>query len=162
MFAKFLIREFTNEDYNSVSSLILNIVDKEFNIKVDLNGLDSDIVHLGGYYNQQNGGCLYVAEIEDSNKIIGTAAIRNFKQFHSACELKRMFVSKEYRKLGIGQRLLDITLDFARKAGYSKILLYSSSALKAARNLYLKNGFVDIQRYNDDYRADVFMQRHLR
>ena len=73
-----------------------------------------------------------------------------------------MFVSKEYRKLGIGQRLLDITLDFARKAGYSKILLYSSSALKAARNLYLKNGFVDIQRYNDDYRADVFMQRHLR
>ena len=64
--------------------------------------------------------------------------------------------------MGIGQMLLDKTLDFARKAGYSKILLYSSSALKAARNLYLKNGFVDIQRYNDDYRADVFMQRHLR
>ena len=46
MFAKFLIREFTNKDSNSVSSLILNIVDKEFNIKVDLNGLDSDLVHL--------------------------------------------------------------------------------------------------------------------
>ena len=161
MFAKFLIREFTNKDFNSVLFLILDIVDKEFNIKVDLNGLDSDLVHLGEYYNQQNGGCLYVAEIENSNKIIGTAAIRNLKQFHSTCELKRMFVSKEYRKLGIGQGLLDMTLDFARKAGYSKILLYSSSDLKAARILYLKNGFVDIKRYNDDYRADVFMQKHL-
>ena len=27
--------------------------------------------------------------------------------------------------------------------------------------IYLKNGFVDIKRYNHDYRADVFMQRHL-
>ena len=58
--------------------------------------------------------------------------------------------------------MLDVALDFARKVGYSKILLYSSTDLKAARMLYLKNGFVDIQRYNDDYRADVFMQRHLR
>ena len=57
--------------------------------------------------------------------------------------------------------MLDVALDFARKVGYSKILLYSSTDLKAARMLYLKNGFVDIQRYNDDYRADVFMQRQL-
>ena len=46
MFTKFLIREFTNKDSNSVFFLILDIVDKEFNIKVDLNGLDSDLVHL--------------------------------------------------------------------------------------------------------------------
>ena len=72
MFAKFLIREYTNNDSNSVFNLILDIVDKEFNIKVDLNGLDSDLVHLGEYYNQYNGGCLYVAEIEDSDRIIGT------------------------------------------------------------------------------------------
>ena len=161
MFAKFLIREFTNKDSNNVFCLISDIVDKEFNIKVDLNGLDSDLVHLGEYYNQHIGGCLYVAEIEEGNKIVGTAAIRNLKQFHLTCELKRMLVSKEYRKLGLGQGLLDKTLDFARKAGYSKIFLYSSSDLKAARNLYLKNSFVDIKRYNDDDRSDVFMQRHL-
>ncbi len=63
--------------------------------------------------------------------------------------------------MGIGQKMLDVALDFARKVGYSKILLYSSTDLTAARMLYLKNGFVDIQRYNDDYRADVFMQRQF-
>ena len=161
MFTKFLIREFTDKDSKSICFLILDIVEKEFGIKVDLNGLDSDLIHFGEYYNQPSGGCLYVAEIEDSNRIIGTAAIRNLVQFHLVCELKRMFVSKEHRKLGVGQGLLDTTLDFARKAGYSKIFLYSSSELKAARNLYLKNGFVDTKRYNDDYRVDVFMQRPL-
>lgn len=135
MFTKFLIREFTDKDSKSVFFLILDIVEKEFGIKVDFNGLDSDLIHLGEYYNQPNGGYLYVAEIEDSNKIVCTAAIRNLKQFHLVCELKRMFVSKEHRKLGLGQKLLDTTLDFARKAGYSKIFLYSSSELKAARNL---------------------------
>ena len=161
MFAKILLREYTNNDSKKVFFLILDIVNKEFNIQIDLDGLDSDLLHLEEFYNQDNGGCFFVAEIEDNNKIIGTAAIRNLTQFHSACELKRMFVSKEYRKLGIGQKMLDMTLDFARKAGYSKILLYSSSDLKAARTLYLKNGFVDIQRYNDGCRADVFMQRQL-
>ena len=66
MYDKFIIREFTNKESNSVSFLILDIVDKEFNIKVDLNGLDSDLVHLGEYYNQHNGGCLHVTEIEKS------------------------------------------------------------------------------------------------
>jgi hypothetical protein len=33
--------------------------------------------------------------------------------------------------------------------------------LYAARALYLKNGFVDIDRYNDNYRADVFMEKKL-
>ena len=30
-----------------------------------------------------------------------------------------------------------------------------------SRALYLKNGFVDIPRYNDNYKADVFMERKL-
>ena len=40
-------------------------------------------------------------------------------------------------------------------------LIRSSKALHPASALYLKNGFVDIPRYNDNYRADVFMERRL-
>jgi GNAT superfamily N-acetyltransferase len=92
---------------------------------------------------------------------VGTIAIRNLKQFESTCELKRMYVLKKFRRLGIGQRMLDIATDFARKTGYSRIVLDSSKRLDAARALYLKAGFVDIPRYNDNYRADVFMERRL-
>lgn len=57
--------------------------------------------------------------------------------------------------------MLDTALDFAKKADYSKIFLYSSKDLINSRKLYLKNGFVDISPYNNDHRADVFMARKL-
>jgi GNAT superfamily N-acetyltransferase len=72
-----------------------------------------------------------------------------------------MYVLHDFRRLGIGQKLLDIAIDFAKTVGYSRMLLDSSKMLHAARALYLKNGFVDIPRYNDNYRADVFMERRL-
>ena len=72
-----------------------------------------------------------------------------------------MYVLKKYRGLGIGQMMLDKAIDFAKEAGYSRILLDSSKNLRAARRLYLKNGFVDTQRYNDNYRADIFMEKRL-
>jgi ribosomal protein S18 acetylase RimI-like enzyme len=34
-----------------------------------------------------------------------------------------MYVPKEFRRLGIGQRMLDIATGFARKAGYSRIVM---------------------------------------
>jgi GNAT superfamily N-acetyltransferase len=57
--------------------------------------------------------------------------------------------------------LLDTAVDFAKRIGYSRILLDSSKYLEAARALYLKNGFVDIARYNDNYRANIFMEKSL-
>ena len=112
-----------------------------------------------------------MVELHDNSQIFGTIAIRKLKDSVFAdtnncnsvaiCELKRMFLAKQYRGLGIGQELLDIALDYAKKIGYSKILLYSSKDLVVSRQLYLKNGFVDIRRYNDDPRADVFMVKKL-
>ena len=48
-----------------------------------------------------------------------------------------------------------------KKTGYSRIFLYSSKDLTVSRHLYLKNGFVDIVRYNNDPRADIFMEKRL-
>jgi GNAT superfamily N-acetyltransferase len=72
-----------------------------------------------------------------------------------------MCLLKPYRGLGIGQQMLDAALNFARNSGYSRILLYSSKTLTVSRILYLKNGFVDIPRYNADHRADIFMRKKL-
>ena len=94
-------------------------------------------------------------------KILGTTAVRNLKQFESTCELKRMYVLRDFRRLRLGQKLLDTAIGFAKSIGYSRIVLDSSKMLYAARALYQKNGFVDIPRYNDNYRADVFMERRL-
>ena len=166
------IRPFGNFDSAKVIEFISDIIVNEFKFKLELDTLDSDILAIDESYNKSNGSCFWVAETvvndddysnthQQKQKIIGTTAVRNLKQFESTCELKRMYVLRDFRRLGLGQKLLDIAIDFAKSVGYSRIVLDSSKALHAARALYLKNGFDDIPRYNDNYRADVFMERRL-
>ena len=161
------MRAFQIDDSEKVIAFISDIIVNEFKFKLEFDALDSDILAIEETYNKSDGGCFWVAESLDDNnnpeqqKIVGTTAVRNLKQFESTCELKRMYVLNEFRRLGLGQKLLDIAIDFARSVGYSRMVLDSSKALYAARALYLKKGFVDIPKYNDNYRADVFMERKL-
>ena len=164
------IRRFQKSDSYKVIEFISDIIVNEFKFKLEFDTLDSDILAIDESYNKSNESCFWVAEsvvnddysnIQQKQKILGTTAVRNLKQFESTCELKRMYVLRDFRRLGLGQKLLDTAIGFAKSAGYSRIVLDSSKALHAARALYLKNGFVDIPRYNDNYRADVFMERRL-
>jgi GNAT superfamily N-acetyltransferase len=164
------IRPFQKSDSDKVKEFISDIIVNEFKFKLEFDTLDSDILAIDKNYNKSNGSCFWVAETvvnddysntQQKQKILGTTAVRNLKQFESTCELKRMYVLRDFRLLGLGQKLLDIAIDFAKSVGYSRIVLDSSKALHPARALYLKNGFVDIPRYNDNYRADVFMERRL-
>lgn len=168
------IRVFQKSDSDKVKEFISDIIVNEFKFKLEFNTLDSDILEIDKIYNKSNRSCFWVAETvvndndysntqekQQKQKIIGTAAVRNLKQFESTCELKRMYVSSDFRRLGIGQKLLDTAIGFAKSAGYSRMVIDSSKALHAARALYLKSGFVDIPRYNDNHRADVFMERRL-
>ena len=168
------IRPFQKSDSDEVIEFISDIIVNEFKFMLEFDTLDSDILAIDESYNKSNGSCFWVAETvvnrddysntqqkQQKQKIIGTTAVRNLKQFESTCELKRMYVLHDFRRLGLGQKLLDITIDFAKSVGYSRIVLDSSKALHPARALYLKSGFVDILRYNDNYRADVFMERRL-
>jgi GNAT superfamily N-acetyltransferase len=161
------IREYQTDDCKRVIGLISDIIINEFRFKLELDTLDSDILAIDETYNKSNRGCFWIAETidDDSNtqtpKIVGTTAARNLKQFESTCELKRMYVLSNFRRLGLGQKLLDVAIHFAKNVGYSRMVLDSSKTLYAARALYLKKGFIDIPRYNDNYRADVFMEKKL-
>jgi len=114
--------------------------------------LDSDIACIEEHYKISDCGCFWVAESTknyDNNininnndyQIIGTTALRNLKQFESTAELKGMYVLRQSRQLGIGQMMLDIAIDFAKRFGYKRIVLDSSRYLYAARHLYLKKRF---------------------
>jgi GNAT superfamily N-acetyltransferase len=166
------IRPFQKSDSDKVIEFISQIIVNEFKFKLEFDTLDSDILAIDESYNKSNGSCFWVAETvvndydysntyQQKQNILGTTGVRNLKQFESTCELKRMYVLRDFRRLGLGQKLLDIAIDFARSVGYSRIVLDSSKALNPARALYLKNGFADIPRYNDNYRADVYMERRL-
>ncbi len=54
------------------------------------------------------------------------------------------------RRLGIGKRLVSECVDFAKHAGYKKVLLWTQSELAAARAIYKSAGFERIAEERHD------------
>jgi putative acetyltransferase len=97
--------------------------------------------------------------ITDDDRIIGTGAVRRIDD--SICELKRVWLLFEYHGRGLGYRLIQELLAFARARGYRRIRLetdrdYQSRAYK----LYKRLGFYEIPRYSDN-EDDAAMELEL-
>jgi len=63
------------------------------------------------------------------------------KQSATLAKLRLLLVEPHARGKGIGQRLVQECIDFARGAGYKKLVLWTQSNLTAARAIYAALGF---------------------
>ena len=60
----------------------------------------------------------------------------------TTAQLRILLVHPDGRGHGLGGRLVDTCLQFARDAGYTRMRLWTNDPLRAARAIYLKRGFV--------------------
>ena len=65
----------------------------------------------------------------------------------NACEMKRLFVRRAFRRFGLGRLLAQQLMDLATQAGHSCMLLDTPDDMEAARGLYASLGFVEIPPY---------------
>jgi GNAT superfamily N-acetyltransferase len=75
----------------------------------------------------------------DNGKVVGTVAIREIDE--KTAKLNRMFVLPSYQGAGVGQKLLDHALIFAKEQGYAEVILNTSLVMRRAHRFYEKNGF---------------------
>jgi DNA-binding MarR family transcriptional regulator/GNAT superfamily N-acetyltransferase len=72
----------------------------------------------------ENVGCIFVA-----------------KESEKVARIRLLLVDPKARGLGLGARLTDEAVRFARESGYARMTLWTHSVLKAARHIYQKSGF---------------------
>ncbi len=117
----------------------------------------SDVDDVRSHYLDNNGTFLVLV---DEGRVVGCGAIRRLND--DICELKRMWFLKDYRGRGLGIKMAQMLLDFAREAGYKRVRLDTANEEKQAQalKLYQRLGFYCIERYNDSS-CTVFMEKML-
>lgn len=72
-----------------------------------------------------------------------------------ACEVKRLYVTREARGTGLGRALLETALAAAREIGYREALVTTlPDAMPTAREMYLRHGFEPTAPFVDHSHVD--------
>ncbi|WP_255593299.1 helix-turn-helix domain-containing GNAT family N-acetyltransferase [Acidovorax sp. sic0104] len=79
----------------------------------------------------------WIAELDGER----VGAVFVVRKSATVAQLRMLILSPKARGLGLGARLTDECIAFARSKGYSKMVLWTNSCLTAARGIYAKRGF---------------------
>lgn len=109
-------------------------------------GFEQELAELPGDYAAPHGQLL-LAFVEGALAGCGGFRPLHDVDYPNACEMKRLYVRKPFRRFGLGRHLAQALIDQARQVGYSTMLLDTLDEMEAARTLYETLGFEEIPPY---------------
>lgn len=110
---------------------------REYGWNMDFEALVADIVAQYVRKLQPDWERCWIAELDGER--VGSAFV--VRKSASTAQLRMLLLTPAARGLGLGARLTDECLAFARRKGYRKMVLWTNSCLTAAREIYAKRGF---------------------
>ena len=129
---------------------LLRAVLREYEASLTVNlcfqGFEEELLNLPGEYAEPRGALLLAWA---DGQLAGCCGLRplDTADYSNACEMKRLYVRRQWRNHGLGRRLAEATLDCARMAGYSCVLLDTLDGMETARAMYHDLGFEEIPPY---------------
>lgn len=134
-----LIRPIESEDNARIAKVIRSVLEEH---GVDRPGTvytDKATDELYYYFEEENAA-YWIAEFK--GEIVGGCGIFPTPGLPYGCiELVKLYVLNEARGNGIGAKLMNMSIDTARQAGYTQMYLESMPELDNAIGLYKKMGF---------------------
>ncbi len=130
MTTKIQIRKANNNDLLEIIKIIENHYAK-YGDHVNLDFYDADLKDIEKNYFAQ-GGYFWVAEQESA--IIGTCVV--VPDGKKNIELKRLYVVDYQQDNGIGSKLFDTAVAFARENNFKKLFLWTDDRYSKAKKFY--------------------------
>ena len=127
-----MIRPAGPDDVEQVRAL-LREYEAGLGLDLSFQDFEAEVADPLGFYEVvllDEGGCVALRRIDDET-----------------CEMKRLYVSATARGTGLGRRLAEALIAEARARGYRRMLLDTLPTMTAARSLYAKLGFVEVEPY---------------
>lgn len=104
------------------------------------------------------GGTFFIAR--NNKQVIGTIGVKIMKEGNIA-EIKCLYVLPDFKGLGIGKELLLRAIKFVKSKKIKSLKLDVKKQAISAIELYRKNSFYEIPRYNNNTNDVLFMQLDL-
>ena len=119
---------------------------QSLDIDLTFQGFEAELAALPQMYAAPEGIVL-LATVDGA--LAGCGAVRSLADvdYPNACEMKRLYVRRAFRRFGLGRQIAQALIDHAAGAGYSSMLLDTLDDMEAARELYTSLGFAEIPPY---------------
>ncbi|WP_119395490.1 GNAT family N-acetyltransferase [Salinibius halmophilus] len=137
-----VIRPIESSDDRKISNIIRQVGAEFGAVGEGFGPGDAEVANMSGHYHPSQRSRYYVALLD--GEVVGGGGIAPFtdaKGSNRTCELRKLFLLPQARRLGIGKRLLAQCLDDAKSLGYHACYLDTLANMHAAINLYQQYGF---------------------
>lgn len=112
---------------------------------------------------KQANSALFVAEV--NGELGGCCGIFPTEGLPEKCaELVKFYVDKDFRGKGLGKKLMEASIEFAKESGFTSIYIESLPEFSTAVSIYEKQGFTYLEKplgNSGHSGCNLWMIRHL-
>ena len=153
----YTMRAATNADAAAVRDVVFSAL-REHGLDPSPEETDADLYDIERHYHAR-GGCFDVLVENSTGAIVGSVGLRPDEA--GTVELRKMYLRPEHRGRGCGRCLLEHALAEARRLGFRRVILESTSKLPKAVAIYRSYGFQPYIARHCAPRCDQTLELHL-
>jgi len=141
--SKIQIRPIQPKDNKKLGELIQLVLEGENAPKTGTAYADKHLFNLNEEYTDPRTTYFVV---DEAGEILGGAGIGRLAGTKNTCELQKMYFHQRIRGKGLGEKMINTCLTFAKEAGYDFCYIETLPFMKAAKKRYEKSGFEYIEK----------------